>query len=118
MWQVAKIALPALSGAPSFRHEEARLEAELRVTQTAKGDDDDDDDDDEVTQPDTGLRGTKSKKRPRHQKAQVVRHGKRLQYKKRPGTRSQGESRGEFALMAMPKAHAATWQRARCMGEG
>ena len=37
MWQVAKLALPAL-GAPSFRHEEARLEAELRVTQTAKGD--------------------------------------------------------------------------------
>ena len=78
VWQVAKLALPAL-GAPSFRHEEARLEAELRVT-----------DDNEVTQPDTGLRGTKSEKRPRHQKAQVVRHGKRPhEYKKRPGTRNQ-----------------------------
>ena len=86
MAAVAKVAVRSC-GTGAAVHEEARLVAELRVTETADGNDDDDDD--EVTQPDTGLRGTKSKKRPRHQKAQVVRHGKRLQYKKRPGTRSQ-----------------------------
>ena len=49
-----------------------------RVTLDCWNDDDDDDDDDEVTQPDSALRETESKKRTRRQKAHVVRHGKRL----------------------------------------